>query len=134
MKTLLTNLAHGAFDWILVDTPPVLAVTDAVILAPAEEVRDALASYGESVSIAAFNGPENVVISGRLPQLDVITERFAQRGYRVERLRVSHAFHSPLMEDVSRRFALEANEIRFATAEVDKKEVRTSSGGPVRAP
>jgi succinoglycan biosynthesis transport protein ExoP len=34
MKTLLTNLAHGPFDWILIDTPPVLAVTDAVILAP----------------------------------------------------------------------------------------------------
>jgi len=34
MKTLLTNLAHGPFDWIIVDTPPVLAVTDAVILAP----------------------------------------------------------------------------------------------------
>jgi capsular exopolysaccharide synthesis family protein len=35
MKTLLTNLSHGPFDWIIVDTPPVLAVTDAVILAPA---------------------------------------------------------------------------------------------------
>jgi len=35
MKTLLTNLTHGPFDWIVVDTPPVLAVTDAVILAPA---------------------------------------------------------------------------------------------------
>jgi capsular exopolysaccharide synthesis family protein len=34
MKTLLTNLSHGAFDWVLIDTPPVLAVTDAVILAP----------------------------------------------------------------------------------------------------
>jgi succinoglycan biosynthesis transport protein ExoP len=34
MKTLLTNLAHGPFDWIIVDTPPVLAVTDAVVLAP----------------------------------------------------------------------------------------------------
>ncbi len=34
MKTLLTNLSHGPFDWILIDTPPVLAVTDAVILAP----------------------------------------------------------------------------------------------------
>ena len=34
MKTLLSNLAHGPFDWIVVDTPPVLAVTDAVILAP----------------------------------------------------------------------------------------------------
>jgi capsular exopolysaccharide synthesis family protein len=35
MKTLTTNLANGAFDWIVIDTPPVLAVTDAVILAPA---------------------------------------------------------------------------------------------------
>jgi polysaccharide biosynthesis transport protein len=35
MKTLLTNLTHGPFDWILIDTPPVLAVTDAVVLAPA---------------------------------------------------------------------------------------------------
>jgi capsular exopolysaccharide synthesis family protein len=35
MRTLLSNLTHGPFDWIIVDTPPVLAVTDAVILAPA---------------------------------------------------------------------------------------------------
>ena len=34
MKTLLANLSHGPFDWIVIDTPPVLAVTDAVILAP----------------------------------------------------------------------------------------------------
>jgi polysaccharide biosynthesis transport protein len=34
MKTLIANLSHGPFDWIVIDTPPVLAVTDAVILAP----------------------------------------------------------------------------------------------------
>jgi polysaccharide biosynthesis transport protein len=34
MKTLLNNLGHGPFDWIVIDTPPVLAVTDAVVLAP----------------------------------------------------------------------------------------------------
>ncbi|HUK33454.1 MAG TPA: polysaccharide biosynthesis tyrosine autokinase, partial [Vicinamibacterales bacterium] len=34
MRTLLNNLSHGPFDWIVLDTPPVLAVTDAVILAP----------------------------------------------------------------------------------------------------
>ncbi|MCC7417797.1 MAG: polysaccharide biosynthesis tyrosine autokinase [Acidobacteria bacterium] len=34
MKTLLRNLSHGPFDWIILDTPPVLAVTDAVVLAP----------------------------------------------------------------------------------------------------
>jgi polysaccharide biosynthesis transport protein len=34
MKALLGNLSTGPFDWVIVDTPPVLAVTDAVILAP----------------------------------------------------------------------------------------------------
>jgi len=33
MKKLLDPV-HGWFDWVIVDTPPVLAVTDAVILAP----------------------------------------------------------------------------------------------------
>jgi len=34
MRALLTGLETGPFDWIIIDTPPVLAVTDAVILAP----------------------------------------------------------------------------------------------------
>ncbi len=34
MKAFLQQLATGPFDWVVIDTPPVLAVTDAVILAP----------------------------------------------------------------------------------------------------
>ncbi len=34
MTSFLANLASGPFDWVIIDTPPVLAVTDAVILAP----------------------------------------------------------------------------------------------------
>jgi succinoglycan biosynthesis transport protein ExoP len=33
MKRFLENLSNGPFDWVLLDTPPVLAVTDAVVLA-----------------------------------------------------------------------------------------------------
>ena len=33
MKSFISNLGHGPFDWIVLDTPPVLAVTDAVVLA-----------------------------------------------------------------------------------------------------
>ena len=33
MNQLLSNLTHGPFDWVVIDTPPVLAVTDAVIVA-----------------------------------------------------------------------------------------------------
>ena len=34
MGALLAGLESGPFDWIIIDTPPVLAVTDAMILAP----------------------------------------------------------------------------------------------------
>jgi succinoglycan biosynthesis transport protein ExoP len=34
MKAFLQQLGVGPFDWVIIDTPPVLAVTDAVILAP----------------------------------------------------------------------------------------------------
>ena len=34
MRALIAGLEAGPFDWIIIDTPPVLAVTDAVILAP----------------------------------------------------------------------------------------------------
>jgi succinoglycan biosynthesis transport protein ExoP len=33
MKSFIANLCQGPFDWIVLDTPPVLAVTDAVVLA-----------------------------------------------------------------------------------------------------
>lgn len=33
MNHLIANLAQGPFDWVVIDTPPVLAVTDAVIVA-----------------------------------------------------------------------------------------------------
>jgi capsular exopolysaccharide synthesis family protein len=34
MKTLIASVQKGPFDWVLIDTPPVLAVTDCVIIAP----------------------------------------------------------------------------------------------------
>ena len=34
MRALLSGLEGGPFDWVIIDTPPVLAVTDAAILAP----------------------------------------------------------------------------------------------------
>ena len=33
MKSFISNLSQGPFEWIVLDTPPVLAVTDAVVLA-----------------------------------------------------------------------------------------------------
>ena len=35
MKHFLSSLVNGPFDWVIIDTPPVVAVTDAVLLMPA---------------------------------------------------------------------------------------------------
>jgi capsular exopolysaccharide synthesis family protein len=34
MRQLVANLSEGPFDWVIIDTPPVLAVTDAVVVTP----------------------------------------------------------------------------------------------------
>ena len=101
----------------------------AAVLAPVEEVRAAVEPLGEWLAIAAVNGPESVVISGRLAELGAICDRFAERGYRVERLRVSHAFHSPLMEEAARELAKEASKVVFR--EPDVRLISTVTGRAV---
>ncbi|MFC5946244.1 type I polyketide synthase, partial [Micromonospora harpali] len=65
------------------------------------EVR---ALAGGGVDVAAVNGPQSVVLSGPVVDLDVIAQRCAARGWRVKRLPVSHAFHSRLMEPMLAEF------------------------------
>src|SRR3954462_13183866 len=66
-----------------------------------EEVLAALAGAadeGDRPSIAAVNGPRSVVISGAREAVLAVAARFEARGRRTVRLRVGHAFHSPLVE------------------------------------
>ncbi len=60
---------------------------------------------GTAPVIAACNGPRRTVVSGPAAAVEAAAERAASRGWPVHRLRVSHAFHSPLMAAAAPRLA-----------------------------
>jgi acyl transferase domain-containing protein/acyl-CoA synthetase (AMP-forming)/AMP-acid ligase II/thioesterase domain-containing protein len=52
------------------------------------------------LSIGAFNGPGQMVLSGAMRELEKARQILQQRGIEAKPLKVSHAFHSPLMEPI----------------------------------
>ena len=103
----------------------------AAILAPVKAVQAALADAVGEVEIAAVNGDENVVISGAKAAVEKIAARFEREGCRTERLNVSHAFHSPLMVPIEKRFEAEA--ARVSMAEPKRTLVSSVTGKAVSA-
>ncbi|MFB9680410.1 type I polyketide synthase, partial [Streptosporangium vulgare] len=80
------------------------------IAAPEAEILPLLEGR-QDVGIAAVNGPEAVVISGS----EVAVEEIAGLvSARTRRLRVSHAFHSPLMEPMLAEFEQIVSALTFA--------------------
>ena len=84
------------------------------LLAPLERVKEAIQPYENDVSIAAINGPESVVISGKQEAIDSICETLESEGIKTKKLTVSHGFHSPLMEPILAEFETIARQVSFS--------------------
>ncbi len=70
-----------------------------VALRASEQQAAALvAGHERQLAVAAVNGPESTVLSGDRDALAAVVATFESAGGKATWLRVSHAFHSPLMD------------------------------------
>ncbi|MEA2273705.1 MAG: hypothetical protein QOI98_2413 [Solirubrobacteraceae bacterium] len=91
-------VARGALMQALPADGSMLAVRATVA-----EVRDAIGEDAEVV-VAAFNGPQDLVLSGPSATVDRVRERLEARELTARPLGAAHALHSPLMKPAADDF------------------------------
>nr|WP_222870230.1 type I polyketide synthase [Actinomadura decatromicini] len=84
------------------------------------------------VGLAAVNGPESVVVSGAEDAVAKIIEHFVGLGRKTTRLRVSHAFHSPLMDPMLDDFRPVAESVTFKAPSIPVLGAEADAGYWVR--
>nr|WP_309031639.1 SDR family NAD(P)-dependent oxidoreductase [Streptomyces alfalfae] len=119
--------AHVAGVWSLADAAAVVASRGRLMQALPEggamfavqaTEAEILPELTDTVGIAAVNGPNSVVVSGVAADAEAIAERWRASGRKVTRLRVSHAFHSPLMEPMLDDFRRVLEEVSYETPKI----------------
>ncbi|MBR8838431.1 MAG: SDR family NAD(P)-dependent oxidoreductase [Stigonema ocellatum SAG 48.90 = DSM 106950] len=76
-------------------------------------ITTVLANYAGRVAIAGVNGPDNIVISGVREAVCEVLEELKFHGINAQPLKVSHAFHSPLMASILDDFEDIAIKVKF---------------------
>ncbi|WP_455432233.1 SDR family NAD(P)-dependent oxidoreductase [Streptomyces violascens] len=79
---------------------------------------EVVARLTDGVSIAAVNGPRAVVLSGREAEVARIADELAADGCKTQRLPVSHAFHSALMEPMLEDFRRVAEGLSYEAPQI----------------
>ncbi|WP_425445796.1 type I polyketide synthase [Umezawaea tangerina] len=79
---------------------------------------DVLPLLTDGVSIAAVNGPRSVVVAGDEDAVLTVVGGLAEQGVKTKRLKVSHAFHSPLMEPMLDEFRAVAQGLTYSTPRI----------------
>ena len=79
----------------------------AAIEAGEEKLRPFLDDAGGSVSIAAYNAPDQTVVTGTTAGILALMSAAKAAGLRCHRVPVPHAFHSAMMEPILDAFAAE---------------------------
>ncbi|MER7195760.1 type I polyketide synthase, partial [Streptomyces flaveolus] len=92
-----------------------------------DDVRSLILGHEDKVSIAAVNGPRSIVLSGDHQVLGSLLEECA--GHRITWLRVSHAFHSPLMDPVLDELRSIVNSLTFSQPSIPL--ISTVTGRPI---
>jgi myxalamid-type polyketide synthase MxaB len=97
----------------------------AVVFSDRDHVAELIRPYESDVAIAAHNGPQNVVISGRCHVVDELIEQFHSLDVKTIALEVSSAMHSPLLDPVLDEFEQRAAEVDFQLPKIPLISSRT---------
>jgi enediyne polyketide synthase len=83
--------------------------------------------HGEPVVVAGYNGPHQTVISGPADAVDKVVAHANSVGFGATRIRVSHAFHSPLVKPAAVAMTERLSEVDFT--ELTRPVVSTVTAG-----
>ena len=89
------------------------------VMADESKVARAIQPFATKVSIAAVNGQQNVVVSGDRQAVHMVVNALEEERIKTRTLKVSHAFHSPLMEPMMKEFQRCAAAVTYAEPRID---------------